>query len=182
VHVRGSFRALIPALAVALCLGAAEARADESGLEGFYGVWLGSAVTESKTETGKEVTARELYVSILESDKGFSMEWAAIRRKGVSATEEDPIVMQVAEFVETERPGVWRSEPSEDPLGGIYAYARLQDGTLYVYNIAVDKAGRLETQIYQRTLSPEGMQLEFRRIVDGVLVRTVKGTLTSSAE
>jgi hypothetical protein len=168
-------------LAFVAWLGAASAGlAQDKAVESFYGVWLGSAVTESKTDEGFKVTSRELYASILPADDGFSMEWAAIRRKG--SDDSTPIRMQVAQFVATDKPNVWRTEPNESPLDGVFTYARLRDGMLSVYNIGVDDRGVLETQIYHRSVVKGEMQLEFTRVVDGTVVRTVKGTLTQSSE
>jgi hypothetical protein len=171
------------AVALSIWVGvASQVSGDEAALEPFVGVWIGSAVSESKTDEGTRVTARELYASVLPADNGFSMEWAAIRRKGTAASEDEPIRMQVAQFVATETPNVWRSEPSEDPLQGLYSYARMRDGTLTVYNIGVDEDGSLEIQIYHRTVSDGTMELEYIRVVDGQQVRTAKGTLTKSEE
>lgn len=46
--------------------------------------------------------------------------------------------------------------------------------------IAAD--GALTMQIYDRTLSPLGMALSFRRLVDGAIERTVDGKLVKIAE
>ena len=47
--------------------------------------------------------------------------------------------------------------------------------------IDVDDEGRSNLHVYRRTLSGTGMSLEFRRLVDGELVRTVDGKLIKFA-
>ena len=61
------------------------------------------------------------------------------------------------------------------------AWARIEENSLVISTFAITEAGAGETQIYRRTLSGRGMELDYRRVVDGELVRSAKARLSKYA-
>lgn len=66
-----------------------------------------------------------------------------------------------------------------DPISGKdpYYWARITGKTLSVYNIIINDDGGYEMQVYHRTLTDDGMKVEFQRIRDGAPQRSVSGVL-----
>jgi len=65
-----------------------------------------------------------------------------------------------------------------DPMTGApVVWARIAGDTLSVILVSIAENGDLETQIYDRTLTEDGLRLLFRRFVNGEKVREIKGTL-----
>ena len=60
-----------------------------------------------------------------------------------------------------------------DPL----RWGSLGDDSLRVYSFVILDDGRYELQIYTRTLTGGGLRLEWKRLVDGELVRHMTGDL-----
>jgi len=70
-----------------------------------------------------------------------------------------------------------------DPMTGEpLVWARIVGETLFVTLVAIAENGDLETQIYDRTLTDEGLRLLFRRFVNGEKMREIKGTLKRIAQ
>ncbi len=78
--------------------------------------------------------------------------------------------------------GLFRCTDSGDPLAGReMCWAKIKGHTLPVFLMRVDAGGTYEMQQYDRSLSGTGMQLVFKRLRDGDVVRTVKGRLIKTA-
>ena len=89
----------------------------------------------------------------------------------------------VLEFVTGGRPGVLAATGNSDPLaGGAYAWAHIAGQTLKVNILTIAADGSHAMQIYERTVVPQGMELAFKRIVNGAPVRTVDGKLIKFAD
>ena len=68
----------------------------------------------------------------------------------------------VIRFAPTGRPSIWRAVGSSDPLlDERYAWARIKGQTLTVHTLAIREDGGYDMQVYNRTLTPLGMELEF---------------------
>ena len=61
--------------------------------------------------------------------------------------------------------------------GEPYFWAHIEGDTLTVQGMHVRDDGGYEMQTYERTLTAEGMVLEFRRVADGVVMKTIEGFL-----
>ena len=63
-----------------------------------------------------------------------------------------------------------------DPLGGdALRWATVTGDTLRTYSLAILDDGTYELQTYDRTLTPDGIRLDWRRSVDGQVVRQATG-------
>lgn len=164
------------ATAWVLVTGAAQAQV---GIDAFFGHWSGSGLSESEVSANFQLTSRDLDVVIKPSGQGgFEINWATIQRqKGNPNAPTERLKSTTMTFVPIAG-GLWRSG-EEDPLaGGQLAWARIEDNSLVIGVFALDEKGRGEMQIYRRTLSGMGMQLEFARSVDGEPVRSAKARLS----
>ena len=165
-------------------IGATWAQERDLSIQAFAGQWQGSAIAESSVSIHFEVTVRDLDVTIRPAGGGFEIAWTTIlRQKG---DPENPTVVRKSSrmrFAPTAAPGVFRGEDGGDPLaGGPYAWAAIRAHTLSINVLTIGADGAYTMQVYERTLSPLGMALSFRRLVDGAVERTVEGKLIKIAE
>ncbi|MDX1432010.1 MAG: hypothetical protein R3286_06130 [Gammaproteobacteria bacterium] len=153
---------------------------DLSQVAPFFGEYQGEAVSD----TGGEVRKRDLHVNIERRGEGFAVKWVSVSRR---ANGEIRRKEQEIEFLPAGREDIFRSAMRKDlfgnriPLdpinGDPYVWARLEGEALVVYMLLVLEDGGYELHTYRRTLIPEGLHLEFSRIRDGEIFRTVTGTL-----
>lgn len=161
---------------------AAEARA---AIGDFFGDYRGRTLFPMG-----EVKNRDLRVLINAYGKfgGFTLLWeTTIYEAGGKAR----LDRHLYNFRPSRNPGVYAVARTDadgnrvvaDPLSGEpLVWARIQGDTLSVTLVSVAASGDLETQIYDRTLTDEGLRLLFRRFVNGEKVRQIKGTLKQIAE
>jgi len=170
----------IGALAILLWPGAAAAEA----IDLFVGKFAGGSVQIS----GRDEAKRDLTVEIAKSPdgKGFLVTWKTVIHKSSGKDEEQPA--DKVRFVPTKRDNIYSAASRQDmfgkqvpidPISGKdpYYWARIQGKTLSVYNIIINDDGGYEMQVYHRTLTDEGMRVEFQRIRDGQPQRSVSGVL-----
>ncbi len=149
-------------------------------LQRFYGRYAGEALAGDDKMTER----RDLSVTIGPRERGFFVHWTtAVERSGRVKKKEYTI-----DFVPTERDGVFGSAmrtnmfgqqvPLDPMAGDPYVWARLVADTLTVYALHITTDGGYEMQVYARTLTAAGLDLEFTRFRDGVALRTVNGLLT----
>ena len=152
-------------------------------ISAFYGKWSGSGVSESNVSLYFRLTSRDLDVSIAPQGDGFVVDWTTVQRQRGDPENPTPErKSSVLRFVPTDRPNVWRATGSSDPLlDELYAWARLQGQTLTVHTLAITEDGGYEMQVYTRTLSALGMNLEFVAFRNGEERRTAKGRLVKVA-
>ena len=170
---------------VALWLGGtAAAQTRDLSIQAFAGTWQGSAISESTVSVTFAVTMRDLDVMIRPSGSGFDIAWTTIlHQKGDPENPTEVRKSSRMRFVGTGRAGVFRGEANGDPMdGGAFAWAHIRDHTLSMSVLTIAADGAYTMQVYERTLSPSGMALDFRRIVGGVVERTVQGRLIKFAE
>jgi hypothetical protein len=76
------------------------------------------------------------------------------------------------------RKDVFGNRAPNDPMkGDPYVWARLQGDTLTVYALIVTPDGSYDMQVYGRTLTKNGMELDFKRFLEGQEVKSIKGEL-----
>ena len=161
----------------------ASAQAKDLPIDAFFGRWLGSGVSQTDQSVLYRYTQRDLNVTISKAGPGFSISWATIQRK--KGDPQNPTAVRKttsSTFVPAGRANVWRVMGTLDPVKGkTYSWAHLGEKTLTVNSLVIEPDSGYEMQIYQRELSGSGMKLEFRRVKDGSVVRTVEGRLTKQA-
>lgn len=169
---------LVLVLIVAPFAGAA-AQSNDVAVAAFFGKWSGSGVSESEVSIYFRLSTRDLDVTIGPRGQGFEVNWTTVQRQRGAPESPTPERKSTAiRFVPTERANVWRAAGSTDPLiDATYAWARIQGQTLTVHTLAIGEDGGYEMQIYNRTLTPLGMTLDFVAFRNGEERRTAKGRL-----
>ena len=66
--------------------------------------------------------------------------------------------------------------------GDPYVWARIVGDTLTIYALVVLEEGGYQMQVYDRTLSEAGLELEFSRIRNGERLRNIATTLKRQAK
>jgi hypothetical protein len=184
-----SFRLTKFAAAVALVLAGAinmssnPGAAQDVSASAFHGHWQGSGVSESEVSINFRMTARDLDVVVTPVGDGFSLAWTTVQRQKGDPSKPS-VVRKGSEiiFQPSGRAGIWHdAQGASAKAGDRYAWSRIKDNTLITQIVEIDDEGRSDLHVYRRTLSGSGMALEFRRLVDGELVRTVDGKLIKIA-
>lgn len=162
----------------------ANAQPSGNGLDAFYGRYAGTGIVENSDVEGVSMALRNLDVEIRPASRGgFRVTWTSLMRKyggNVPSYSRKGLEIQ---FVPTDRSGVYREKSPGNVLEGEpLTWARLQHPTLTVYQLVPSEGGGFEILSYERTLREGGMDLEFKRLVDGEEVRTVKGALERTPE
>lgn len=68
-----------------------------------------------------------------------------------------------------------------DPLkGDPYVWAHLNGGTLSLFSLLIDEDGNYMVQEYHRTLAKGGLNLEYKRLRDGVALKTINAFLAKN--
>ncbi len=151
-------------------------------IDAFYGRWVGAGISESEVSANFQTTARDLEVVVKpHGDAGFEIVWSTVQRqKGNPDDPTEKVKSTTLQFTPA-ADGLWRAGGSDPFAGAPFAWARIDENSLIVSTFAITEAGAGETQIYRRTLSGMGMQLDYRRVVDGELVRSAKARLSKYA-
>jgi hypothetical protein len=169
-------RVVVVLLAFAVLLVTAAARAvdapaPEVGIEAFFGTFEGRGTGSAESQA----TARDLSVAIEPAaNKGFVVSWStAVRAPGGQAEKRKAYTIT---FQPTQRPGIYSSAmranvfgervPMDPFKGDPFVWARLSGRTLSVYALIILADGGYDLQIYDRTLTPTGLDLVFSRWVD----------------
>lgn len=155
------------------------AHAADLGIKAFFGKFQGGGVAENEDSLYFGVTARDFDVDIQPTEQGFSVTWTSvIRGGGQPGRPETRRKTSTRTFKPSNRPGIWESISSKDPVnGGELSWARIRENTLTVFLMTVRDDGAYELQQYDRKILPTGMELVFTRLRDRDTVRTVKGRL-----
>ncbi|SFU17237.1 hypothetical protein [Sedimentitalea nanhaiensis] len=178
LSVTGLRRVLFGALIFLFGLNVQAALAD---IQRFVGSYSGSA---EMVESDGTISPRDLSVTIRETQKGFSVQWTTLTHKAKGETKESTYDI---DFVPSERAGVFAAAMKKnvfghavqlDPMKGEpYVWARITGDTLTIYSLFVDADGGYELQQFDRTLSQDGLDLQFNRISDGKHQRTIEAYL-----
>lgn len=166
---------------------AAEAPPPEVGIEAFFGSYEG----RGSGSAANQPIARDLSVSIGPAgDKGFVVSWSTAVR-GVGGEPEKRKAYTIS-FQPTQRPGVYSSAmranvfgekvPMDPFTGDPFVWARLSGKTLSVYALIILSDGDYDLQIYDRTLTPTGLDLVFSRWTDRQQVGGVTAKLVRKGD
>lgn len=149
-------------------------------IEQFVGEYVGETTfTDGDTEY-----KRDLGVSITKTKQGFKIIWKTTTHK---PSGEIKAKTYEIEFHSTKRENIYSSAMRTNVFGGRtaldpmegdpYVWARITDDTLSVYALLVTEEGGYEMQVYDRTLTPDGLDLKFSRIRDGKNLRLIEARL-----
>jgi hypothetical protein len=167
-------------LVVVLLFSASGARAENVPVEAFFGTYEGVSI--QRDDDGTNV--RDLGVRIGPTNGGFNVTWTTTVRTtdGKSKPKSYSI-----DFEESRREDIYRSQMRADkfgnrvpldPLAGDpYVWARISGPTLTVNALVITDDGDYDLQVYHRTLTEDGLALEFSRFREGEEVRTVTAQL-----
>ena len=163
---------------MAMVLPAAAAREDFTA---FFGEYEGEAVSENEGEVRK----RDLRVKISAFENGFAVMWISVTKRPNGKLKRKEYSIN---FLPTRRANIFRSAERKDLFGNAvpmdpmkgdpYVWARIHDETLTVHAVHVLEDGGYEIQTYTRSRIPEGLSLQYSRVRDGEILRTVTGTLS----
>lgn len=171
------------ALVLLTCLavfGTAGPAAADRPIESFFGEYTGRSVSGA----GDALSTRDINVEIKEIRRGFNVSWTTVTlRKGGKAKRKEYSI----DFRKTKRDGIFQSSmrkdvfgnrtPNDPMQGDPYVWARVRGDTLSVYALIVTGDGSYDMQVYNRTLTPNGMTLDFKRFLEGEEVKSIKGEL-----
>ena len=175
---------LLIVLAVWLAIATPEASAD-SAIAPFVGVYVGQA--EVYNRVGTLVGKRDLEVVIEDLGRQrFRILWTNVSlvdgRRDLPGVERR---VGEATFVPGDHPQVYvqqmrgslfeTSRRMDFLAGDPMRWASVEGERLGMYSIALTEDGRLEVQSYVRTLTEDGMDLEFQRVYDGDVDRRIVG-------
>ena len=167
-------------LAVLTAPGGAKA-VDDISFDAFFGQWKGNAVAEEPPGAFFGFTSRDLDIVIGPKDQGFNLSWTTIiypEAEGKEVRRRDASI----DFRPGDKPGVFQAVGREDPhQEGGYVWARIEGQTMRVNSLTIDERGRYTLQVYKRTLTGGGMELDFVSIQEDEPQRAVKGRLVKVA-
>ena len=172
-------RQILPALLAVLLLFAGPASANS--IDPFLGSFEGNAEFDDNGKTQR----RDMSVEITETDRGFSVSWTSVSYKSDGRTKENSYSIA---FLPSERDNIFASAVKSnvfgklvplDPLKGEpFVWSRIEGDTLTLFSLFIDENGDYEMQEYHRTLADGGLELKFRRMSNGIEVRTIETFLT----
>jgi len=158
--------------------------ADDLPLEEFFGVYVG--VAEVLDEKGQAIGERHVDM-VVEPDKrdGFKTTTIAVTladgqrdKPGVKRDVVNSAFVFDGDgvYLASERGSLFSKKKDPDLIAGdVLRWARIKDRTLSLFSFVIEPDGRYELQITDRTLTAAGIDLSFRRYLDGIVVRTVAG-------
>ena len=165
------------------CKGGGESTAGSEQWSKFYGTFAGSA----ESVLSGELSERELKVVIRPwEEKGFTVEWTTLIHR---ADGEKKMTDLSIDFYPAERPGIFASAMRTDVFGQAvpfdpvakdahpYVWAGLDGNTLSVRALYIVDGGGYEMHEYKRSLSDEGLTLDFQRLSNGETVARVSAQL-----
>jgi hypothetical protein len=169
--------------ALGLLLACAGARAEPPA--SLTGAFVGRAEQVDLPDGGREQRDIDIVIAPYEGE-GLRISWTNVTlvngRRDVPGVKRrsDEILLVPAPDRDFYLAGVGydpfrgRSEP--DPMrGDPLRWGTIEGGSIDVHSLVILDDGRYELQTFQRRPTPEGMTLEFARIVDGQLVRRMAG-------
>jgi hypothetical protein len=147
----------------------------------FVGEYVGTAEVIEADGTS---VPRDMSVKISEQKNGFQVDWSSTTFRGDGRVSEKSYSVN---FVPSERDGVFSAAMQRnvfghavqlDPMKGEpFVWARIDQDTLSVYSLYVAANGGYEIQQFDRTLADGGLDLQFSRVRNGEIQRTVRSFL-----
>jgi hypothetical protein len=155
------------AAAPAIAADAETAEAADAKLAEFSGPWVGS------TGLNAEIV-RNATILIEPKGSGFAITWTNFEADPEKPNTPVKERKRTVAFEASKRAGLWRATGAGDPVSSHAGWAYIKGRTLTINMIAVLDDGRLEQQIYDRTLTDKGLKLTYRRLLDGTVAKTIE--------
>lgn len=165
------------------CKGSEEKSTRNETWAAFYGTFKGNA--ESVIEG--ELSERELTVVIKPWEgKGFTVEWTTLIHRSTGKKKMTDLSI---DFYPSSRPDIFAAAMRTDVFGQAvpynpvgenadpYVWAGLEENTLTVSALYIVDGGGYEMHVYKRSLSENGLSLEFERLSNGDKVANVSAQL-----
>lgn len=150
----------------------------EASIDAFFGRWIGSGMSQSEISANFQMSLRDLEVVVKAAGGGgFEITWSTVQRQKGDPKNPTEVVKTSTMVLTPAGNGLWRDEAGDPMADGHLAWARIEDNSLILSTFHVTQDGHGEYQIYRRTLSGSGMDLEFVRLLDGEPARTAKARL-----
>ena len=156
-------------------------RALADAIDPFVGEFIGRSVGES----GSEIDARDASVTIEQADDGFVIMWTTVTRRADGSVKRKSHSVR---FQSTQRLGIFSSAMKRDKFGALapldplrgdpYVWAKIEGKVLTVYAMIITDTGGYEMQTYDRTLTETGLDLQFSRVADGQILKSIQAKLT----
>lgn len=174
-----------------LLLAGAPLQAGVGDLTPFFGAFVG--VAEVQDLPSGDTRQRDMDIVIQPyHDDGFRIQWVNVTlvdgRRDVPGVERrvQRVLFEPADdrnfYIEVEEGNPFREREETRPMrGDPVRWASLDGDRLHVYAFVVGEDGTYELQVYDRVLTDKGIDIDFQRIVDDVVVRRISGT-TARAE
>lgn len=153
---------------------------DDISFDAFFGKWSGNAVAETPPGAFFGYTSRDIDIMISPKDKGFTLAWTTVMY--LETNSQEPEIRRRSDSIDfvpvPNKPGVFDAVGLDDPHQETgYVWGRIEEQTLYVYSQTIDPRGRYTLQVWERTLTGGGMDLDFLSIQEKQPQRSVKGKL-----
>jgi hypothetical protein len=152
----------------------------QAALEPFYGAYEGVSVRDS----AGEISVSDSRVEIKPFKRGFTVIWVSVTQRDDGRLKRKEYSV---DFEPTKRDNVYASAmrvnmfgdavPMDPLKGDPYFWAKVDEDSLTVQALHITDGGDFEIQVYERTLIPEGLELNFRRLRQGQAVRRASGVL-----
>jgi hypothetical protein len=175
-------------LAILLVLGLLTLTAGQvaaAPIDPFVGNYTGRSI--STGEGG--LLERDLAVTIEKVGKGFRLAWTTVSRRADGSLNRKayrinfkPSVRKTIFSSSTRKNKFGRSVPLDPLKGEPYVWAKIEGKTLTVFAMLITDEGGYEMQVYQRTLTEQGLALSFSRFRDGRQLKAITGTLLRTAK
>lgn len=161
------------------------ASADQD-VERFYGTYVGSATVYDAD--GTVVEERDMDIVVQEAKRGgLALTWTNVTlvdgRRDVPGVQRrvDTLTLVPGDdldiYLEDTRGSLFERRRDVDAMDGdAVRWARIDNGRLGVFSLVITEDGGYELQSYERILTDIGIDIDFRRIIDGQVVRRIEGT------
>ena len=184
-HARRALDAALLGAALAIALPAPSPRAEPAGMKELLGVFVGRAEEQNAADGSPEQRDIDMEITPYQDD-GLKVSWTNVTlvegRRDLPGVKRrrDEITLVPAPDRSFFLAGVGydpfkdREEPNPiegDPL----RWSVVADQSLAIYSFTILEDGRYELQISRRDPLPDGVKLDFERIVDGEMVRHLTG-------
>lgn len=142
--------------------------ATRAALNDFAGAWAGH------TEKGAAVERAATLLVEPDGSGGFTITWASFEAGEQPGSVEHR--QRSMTFRPSAEPGIWLAQaPTPDPFAHLAGWAQIDGRTLRIDTLGLRPDGRLERQVYERTLeNGDALSLTYRRFVEDELRRTVE--------
>lgn len=164
----------------------AASAASARNIEEFYGVYEGATADT----VGTELSRRDLAVEIGPRKKGgFELTWTTVIKRSDGRVKRKSHTVSFVPagkknmYASAMRTNLFGKAVPLDPLkGDPYVWATLDGATLTVHALVITEDQGYEMQTYRRTLTEDGLQLEFLRVRDGRRLKDIRGTLVRTED